>query len=86
MKHLPHLEPLIASGERPEPWDQTFTLAASDLTFLWQECQRCFRLKVLMNIRQLTTIPSAFTQRPTSTNPGLADTIRSTTQAVAMTA
>ncbi len=31
-------EPLIATGERPEPWEQTFTLAASDLTFLWRAC------------------------------------------------
>jgi hypothetical protein len=62
MKLHSYLESLVASGGRPEPWDQTFTLAASDLTFLWRDCPRCFYLKVLMGVRRDATIPSVFTQ------------------------
>jgi hypothetical protein len=40
----------------------SFRLSPSDLTFLWDECQRCFYLKVKLNFkRPVTPFPSIFT-------------------------
>jgi hypothetical protein len=40
-----------------------FKLSPSDLTFLWDECKRCFYLKVVSNFpRPATAFPSIFTK------------------------
>lgn len=41
----------------------TYKLSPSDLTFLWDECKRCFYLKVVRNFsRPATPFPSIFTK------------------------
>ena len=55
------LEPMIATGEPPVGRDQTFTIAASDLTFLWRDCQRCFYMKIVHGVRRPASIPHVFT-------------------------
>jgi hypothetical protein len=43
--------------ERPRPW----VLSATDLTFLWEECRRCFYKKVAMGHRRPSTpFPKVF--------------------------